>query len=344
MTLASQYSVETADPRLILDMNYAFARTAMLVAAVRLHLFSVLATEKSMSAPTLAKALKTDPDFTARFLRGLSGLGLVEQDGETYHLTPVSSRFLVEGKPGYLGGDTLMMMDFLPAWFALDQTLHTHKPYRDLGQAEESAAFFAPHTRDLFSITYPFAKRLATSLELRNSERPLRVLDVGAGNASWSSAFAELYTNVQVTAVDLPAVAAQGRQQVAELGLADHYRWIEADIMEVSLESEGYDLIIVAHLCRYLGEQRTRDLLKKLASSCSRDGTLVLVDILLADDRSGPSFALTLDISMLLNTSQGRLSTFQEFATWLRESGFQTVSSLEIASPSPVIVAKRGIV
>lgn len=343
MTLASRFPVETADPRLILDMNYAFARTAMLMAAVRLHLFSALATE-SVTAPALAKELKTDPDFTARFLKGLNALGLIEQDGEKYRLTPIASHFLVEGKPTYLGGDTLMMMDFMPAWLALDQTLLTHKPYRDLGQADESSAFFAPHTRDLFSITYPFAKRLAASLKLRHDERSLRVLDVGAGSASWSCAIAQQYANAQVTAVDLPAVAGQGQQQVAELGLTDRYRWIESDIMAASLEPAGYDLIIVAHLCRFLGEQRTRDLLKKLARSCSPDGTLVIVDILLSDDRSGPSFALTLDISMLLNTAQGRLSTFQEFATWLRESGFQAVSSLDITSPSPVIVAKRGMI
>ncbi|HZO72246.1 MAG TPA: class I SAM-dependent methyltransferase [Ktedonobacteraceae bacterium] len=343
MTLVSQHPVETADPRLILDMNYAFARTAMLVAAVRLHLFSVLATE-GMDAQTLAQELRTDPDFTARFLKGLHALGLIEQDGAKYRLAPVASHFLVEGKPTYLGGDTSMVMDFMPAWFALDQTLLTHKPYRDLGQADESAAFFAPHTRDLFSLTYSFAKRLVTSLKLRNYERPLRVLDVGAGSASWSSAFAQHYADAQVTAVDLPAVAAQGQQQVAELGLADRYHWIEADIMTASLEPAGYDLIIVAHLCRFLGEQRTRDLLKKLARNCSPDGTLVIVDILLADDRSGPAFALNLDISMLLNTAQGRLSTFQEFAAWLRESGFQAISSLDIASPSPVIVAKRGMV
>jgi hypothetical protein len=35
------------DPRRILDMNYAFASTAMLVAAVRLHLFTYLAQECS---------------------------------------------------------------------------------------------------------------------------------------------------------------------------------------------------------------------------------------------------------------------------------------------------------
>ena len=42
------------DPRRILDLNYAFASTAMLVAAVRLHLFTHMAHKVlSVSLPTV---------------------------------------------------------------------------------------------------------------------------------------------------------------------------------------------------------------------------------------------------------------------------------------------------
>ncbi|MBV9708947.1 MAG: methyltransferase domain-containing protein [Chloroflexi bacterium] len=329
------------DPGSILDMNYAFARTAMLVAAVRLRLFTHLA-ERSMSAVTLSAIAETEPDVTQRLLSGLRTLGLVEQEGDTYRLAPIASHFLVEGKPSYLGGDTLATMEYLPAWFTLPHTVRTGKPYRDLGQPSVAEAFFAAHVRDLFTVVYPIAKQLVGALHLRERESCLQVLDVGAGSGAWSAAFAQQYPNAVVTAIDLPTVAAQGRQQTAELGLSNRFTWVEADITTLPLDYASYDLVIVAHLCRFLGEQRSRELLERLAVCCVPDATIVIAEVLLLDDRSGPPLALTLDLSLAVNTSQGRLFTFQELRTWLHESGFQEAIRLDVAGPSSVIVTQKG--
>jgi len=319
----SSHSLEDSglDPRRILDMNYAFARTAMLMAAVRLRLFTHLS-ERSMTAADLAATTETRLAATERLLGGLQTLGLVEREGDTYRLTPIAAHFLVEGKPTYLGGDTLTMVDYLPAWFSLHHTLRTGRPYRDLGQAAVAEAFFAPHVRDLFPVMYPIATRLATVLDLGEREAPLQVLDVGAGSGAWSAAFAQQYPQALVTAIDLPAVVTQGRQQIAALGLSDRFTWVEADITMLPMGPAAYDLIIVAHVCRFLGAQRSCDLLKRLAGCCAPGGILVVADILLSADRSGPSFALILDLSMVVNTSQGRLCTFHPFHTWLHEGGF----------------------
>ena len=329
------------DPRPILDMNYAFARTAMLVAAVRLGIFTHLA-DRQLTPAELATLAQTLPDPTQRLLDGLRTLGLVEQEGETYKLTPVTNHFLVEGKASYLGGDTLAMLDYLPAWLNLDQTIRTNQPYRDLGRVADAEEFFAPRVRDLFPLVYPIATRMVAALALEKSATALQVLDVGAGSAAWSVAFAQQYPNAQVTAIDLPAVVAEGQQQTAALNLSDRYTWIAADVTTLSLSPATYHLVIVAHLCRFIGEERSRDLLKKLYQSMQPGGTLVIADTLLLDDRSGPPFALTLDLSMLVNTSEGRTFTFQECSLWLHDCGFQDVCRLDVAGPSPLIVAKKG--
>src|SRR5437588_4189177 len=200
------------DPRRILDMNYAFAGTAMLVAAVRLRLFTHMA-HKALTPAALAALAHTAPDSTERLLKGLEGKGLVEREGDAYRLTSLSDHFLVEGKPGYLGGDTLAMLDYLPAWFELDRTLSTGQPYRDLGDAATAEAFFAPRVRDLFPLVHPVAKRAAALVPLGVREQSsFRLLDVGAGSAPWSAAFALHYPFALVTALDLPSVVEQGRQ------------------------------------------------------------------------------------------------------------------------------------
>jgi ubiquinone/menaquinone biosynthesis C-methylase UbiE len=329
------------NPKPILDMNYAFAQTAMLMAAVRLHILTYLASDP-LTAASLAALVKTEPGPIIKLLEGLRTLGLVERESDLYRLTPIADRFLVEGKSSYLGGDTLAMEDYIPAWLQLDRTLLSGQPYRDLGDPATAEAFFAPRVRDLFPLVYPIATRLVEALNLVERSAPLQILDVGAGSAAWSAAFAQAYSQAQVTAIDLPAVVVQGCRQVAELGLSDRYRWLEANFLEVSLPSAAYDLVLATHVCRFIGEERSRVLFNKLFQSLRSDGTLVVADVLLSDDRSGPAFAVTLNLSMLVNTRHGHIFTFQDFNTWLNDSGFQEVHRLDVAGPSPVIVALKG--
>jgi predicted transcriptional regulator len=95
---AQHLGVANVSPKSILDMNYAFAQTALLMAAVRLHLFTYLASDP-LPATTLAKLAKTEPESMTRLLEGLRILGLVEQKSDIYQLTPLTDRFLVGPSP-----------------------------------------------------------------------------------------------------------------------------------------------------------------------------------------------------------------------------------------------------
>jgi ubiquinone/menaquinone biosynthesis C-methylase UbiE len=330
-------------PQTILDMNYAYARTALIAAAVRLHIFTLLANQ-ALSPGELAQAADIQPGPTERLLKGLTTLELVECTAEgTYQLTPVADQFLVEGKPSYLGGDTLGVLDFMPAWFQLDQTLRTAVPYRDLGNPATAEDFFAERVRDMFNIMFPTASSLATILSLDEpDDGVLRILDVAAGAAPWSAAFARHYPSARVTALDLPAVVEQGKQQVAALSLDERFAWVAENIEEYDYPSGQYHLILCGHIFRFFSDERVQDLLNKLTKSLHAGGVLVVADIFLADDGQGPGAALTIDLSMLVNTAQGRIRRPEEIAAWLRKLGLEQVESLQIAGPFPVVVARKG--
>lgn len=326
-------------PYRVLEMNYGFSHTALLVAAVRLRLFSHLdATPRTAQA--LAALVGTEVDPTARLLRGLEGLGLVTHADLVYQLTPLAGHFLVEGKPTYLGGDTLAMLDYLPAWLGLDQTARTSVPYRDLGDAATAEAFFAPRVRDLFPLVHPVAQRTFAALDredIRAAERHL--LDVGAGSAPWSIAFAELYAGARITAIDLPAVAEAGRGLVAERGLNERFIWMAGNIEEVPLTSQEYDIIVVGHLLRFFSDARSQALLQKLSLALHPGGMLLIADVFLADNGQGPPAAITLDLSMLVNSAGGRIRTCQEVAHWMKGCGLSAVERLQGAGPFPILVA-----
>lgn len=330
-------------PTTILDLNYAFAKTAMLVSAVQLHLFTHLADGASTSA-ALARRTQCHPDNLERLLRGLQTQGLVEHVGDAYQLTPISERFLVAGKPSYLGGDTLAMLDYIPAWLQLTDTLRTETPYRDLGNPLTAEQFFAPRVRDLFPLIYPLATRAVERLSSEiQTLGTLSVLDAAAGSAPWSAAFAKRYPSAQITALDLPQVVEQGQQQVTELGLSAQYTWIAEDMESVTLTPQSYNVVIVGHILRFIGEHRSRALLKKLAQSLQPGGLLLLADAFYSDDRTGPPPAITLDLSMLVNTAHGGIWSCQEVATWLSDGAlYHQVERLDVAGPFPVLIARRA--
>jgi SAM-dependent methyltransferase len=341
MAIPASSQPPVIDARQILDMNYAFAQTAMLIAAVRLHIFTVLA-EKPLNVKEIADRIHIDPHYLERLLQGLRMLQLLSQQGDVYQLTPVADRFLVEGKASYLGGDTLAMLDYIPAWFQLDQTLQTGIPYRDLGDVSTAETFYAPRVRDLFPIVYPIAHRTASELKLPYpKDAGLQVLDVGAGSAPWSIAFAQTYPSAHVTALDLPAVVEQGQQQTLELGLQDRYTWISDTMDTHTFPPLGYDLILVAHVFRFISEERARRLLQKMVDSLRPRGTLIVADVFLAEDRQGPTPAITLDLSMLVNTQQGQIRAWQDVAHWLNASGLQYAQSFHVAGPFPIVFAQK---
>ena len=340
--MQSQQEKKPLVPQPILDLNYAFAKTAIMIAAVRLHLFTHLA-NGPLSATEVAAREGTLPHLTERLLEGVRSLGLVERVNESYSLTPVAEQFLVEGKPSYLGGDTLAMLDYIPAWLQLDTVVRTQKTYRDTGNPVEAEAFFAPRVLDLFPLVYPVARRTAAELDLGLPDDAIRhILDVGAGSSPWGVAFAQRYPAAQVTALDLPAVVVEGQKQVTEVGLTDRYTWIAEDMEKVEYPENTYDLIFVGHVCRFIGQERSIALLKRLARSLRSGGTLLVADAFFTDDRQGPPAALNLDLSMMVNTAAGGVWTCRDIISWLgNDCGLREARRFHVAGPFPVVVAHK---
>jgi ubiquinone/menaquinone biosynthesis C-methylase UbiE len=149
------------------------------------------------------------------------------------------------------------------------------------------------------------------------------------------------YPSAHVTAVDLPAVVEQGRQRIDTLGLGGRYTWLAADMETIEIAPDQYDLAIVAHVCRFISDQRTQSLLSRLAGSLRPGGTLIIADIFYNNDRTGPPSAITLDLSMLVNTAQGRIRTCAEVSDWLNDYGLRKIHYLHAAGPFPVIIARK---
>ena len=85
---------------------------------------------KAKSAKEISKRLKTDIRATEILLDALTGIGLLKKHRNIYSNAPLTSKFLVSGKP-YYQGDILRHANTLwQNWSGLDEVMKTGKPSR----------------------------------------------------------------------------------------------------------------------------------------------------------------------------------------------------------------------
>jgi ubiquinone/menaquinone biosynthesis C-methylase UbiE len=225
-------------------------------------------------------------------------------------------------------------------WMDLPQSVRTGKPATSVNREATGGEFFREFVEDLFPRGYPAARRLAEALEIEKADGPRKVLDLAAGSGVWSIALVESSPHVRATAVDWPEVLPVTRQVTQRRGVADRYRFVEGDLLEVDFGA-GYHAAVLGHILHSEGEARSRRLLKKVFDALAPGGAICIAEMVPNQDRTGPAHALIFALNMLVHTDEGDTFTFGEMSRWLTETGFVNPRQLEVPAPSPLILADR---
>ncbi len=322
-----------------MQFAWGYAPALIIEAAVRNGFFDALATQP-MSARELVHATGASERGVIAVMDALIGFALAARDREgRYVLTAESDSFLVSSRPGSLGGFfSHVSRDLIPAWLSLTECVRTGAPAKQVNAQQEGAEFFRDFVEALFPLGYHAALALARSLALPKNA-PIRILDIAAGSGVWSIGFAQTYPQARVAAVDWDAVIPVTQRVVARHGLSERYDYIAGDILDVNFGS-GYDVAVLGHILHSEGDERSKELLRKVFNALKPGGTIAIAEFLINDDRAGPPQALTFSVNMLVNTQLGRAFTFAEMNRWLQEAGFQEGKPLDVPAPSLIVATK----
>ncbi len=328
-------------PERIQQMAWGYAPPFIIEAALRHHIFDVLAE----GAKTVS-AVASESGASVRGLRivmnALVGLQLLSKDEhEAYSLTPESAEYLVSGRPTYVGGTIRhTSRQLVPKWLHLAEIVQTGAPEKGVNQETEGSAFFREFVEDIFPRNYPSAKHLADVLEVASAQAPVRVLDLAAGSGVWGIALAQKSPRVTVTAVDWPDVLDVTRRVTARYGLEDRYSYVAGDLQYAEFGT-GHNIATLGQILHSEGEERSRALLRKTFAAMAPGGTIAVAEFLVNDGRSAPLGALIFAVNMLVATQNGDTFTFAEISEWLKAAGFENPRTVESAGPSPLILADR---
>jgi len=321
------------------ELNFAFAPEVVLFAALRLNIFSAI--EQGGELNSIASATGYSPRGLRMLLNCLTAMGLLEKEGETYHLNDLARRYCLPSSEDYIGKLFMHFDRLLGLWLTLPEAVRKGRPTLSMFTDREKEDLNRDIAEALFQVHRPYAWKLAALWEEVLSQGA-KIVDVAAGSAVWSLPFALKYESAEVTAVDLSPVLAVARKYARKFGVEHRYRFVAGDIREIEFGIGDYDLAILGHICHSEGPAWSEKLIGKCFRALRQNGKLMILDYIPDEERKSETLPLLLAVNALLGTEEGDTFTFSEYSRWLRDAGFRDIRALPLDDHSPVIVGTRG--
>ena len=323
----------SAAPLMALSTGFWAFKT--LAAAHELDLFSRLTSGAGITVAELAERLDLHPRPAEMLLTGCAALGLLEKTDGRYRNTPLSEAFLVRGKPYYFGGFVQMADKRLYAgWGRLTEALRTNRP-TTWDPAVQSSMFDGedPMVLALFweamhSLSMMTARKLGEAVDLSHFRR---LLDIGGGSGAYDIELCKLYGEMRATVFDLPHVAAIAARRIAEAGLTDRIETAGGSFFEQL--PKDHDVHLLSMILHDWDEAENLALLRRSFEALPSGGAVVISELLVNDEKTGPAPAALMSLNMLIET-EGRNYTPAEYSAWLEEAGFRHVETVWFDAPA----------
>ena len=331
---AAQTDVMSIDEatRTVFEMVGGVWAFKTLAAAVELGLFGALSGGRSATQPELEAALGLPERPVELLLAGCASLGLVDKDGDHYRNSALSEAGLVPGGPHDLSGavgyfDTRSWR----GWGRLTEALRTDRPttwdpdVQDSLFAAEDEEMLDRFWSAIHNIGRSTARAVADAYDLSGHRR---LLDVGAGSGCYPIELCRAYPELTATCYDLPHVVPLAAAEIDRAGMAERITTVAGDFFADEQLPDGHDVALLAAVLHDWDEDTGRMLLAKCHDALPPGGVLLICEMLLDDDRTGPPPAALMGLNMLVETEGGRNYTEGQYRDWLLDAGFREVTRL----------------
>ena len=179
----------------------------------------------------------------------------------------------------------------------------------------------------------------AAARELASSLGSTSLLDLGSGAGAYSKAFLEANPAGRATLVD--------RREILELAaehlgpLAGRARLVAGDAAEVDV-GDGHGAVLLANLLHLHGPETCARLVATAARAVAPGGAVVIKDLRVDDDRTGPIEGLLFALNMAIYTEAGDIYATPQLRAWLADAGLVDLVEHRLASaPDSIVIVAR---
>jgi hypothetical protein len=332
----------------LMELSSGVFAAKTLSVAVRLGLFALVAEQGGLTAEEFATKRGLHPRPAEMLLTGCTSLGLLAKDGTRYTNSPLAEHYLIPGGRFYFG-DYIQMLDerVYPGWMNLSDAVTGNRP--TTWDPRVRSSIFDPDDPDMVRLFWRAMHSMsvftAQALAEAHDFSDVRgLLDVGGGGAAYTIELCRRYPHLTATVFDLPFVCEQTAERIAEARLDDRITCVGGDFFTDTALPAGHDMALLSSVMHDWSEQENLEILRKVHTALPAGGRILISELLMDDDKTGPVPAALFNLLMLVETERGRNYTGAEYARWLGEVGCTDVVRVRVPglSANGVVVGTVG--
>ena len=327
---------EINSPGEFLEMVNAFRISRIILTAYELDIFTLLK-DGPLNSQVVARAIGADERATDRLMNSLVPIGLLKKSGSFFSNTDFSTRFMIQGQPGFMGGLT-HITHLWRTWSTLTDAVKAGKsvamqqPIEGREDSWIESFITAMHSRAIQQ-----SKEIAAVLDLSQART---TLDIGGGSGAFTFEFIRENPNIQGTIFDLPNVIEITKRYIAQEGFEKSVKTLSGDYLKDKFGYD-YDLVFVSAVIHINSPEENRLLINKCAEALNPGGQLVILDHIMSEDRTDPAVGAIFAINMLVGTEKGDTYTEKEIKSWMQEVRLKYIRRKDTPQGSSMMIGVK---
>lgn len=317
----------------IREIANSFRESRVLLTAVELRIFTLL--DKHMiPSEEIAKKTNADTRATDRLMNALCAMGFLKKVHGKFYNTDMSSKYLVEGKPDFMG-NLYHTNNLWDTWTHLtDSVIKGSSAIGNKSKSENNdwveSFIGAMHYRGVSQ-----GKILAMMIDLTNVKT---LLDIGGGSAAFSMEFVKKNPATKAIILDLPDVIPITKKYVENSGLIDNFGFIEGNYLTTEFK-DSYDMIFLSAIIHINSYDQNKLLIKKCTDALNENGKIVISDFIMDEDRTKPYHGALFSLNMLVGTANGDTYTEKEIREWFDSAGLSNIERKSTSFGADLMIA-----
>ncbi|XP_054440997.1 probable bifunctional dTTP/UTP pyrophosphatase/methyltransferase protein isoform X2 [Pteronotus mesoamericanus] len=341
-------TVESLPPMGLLQLINGFKASKALFTACKMKVFDSLRDEAPLSALEIARKIDASEHGTGQLLDVCAAFGLLEKTERGYSNTDLASLYLLSDGEYSLHGFIMRNNDLVwPLFSHLEFAMRegTHQLHRVLGTmgkhlfqdfhygSQEKRQQFMAAMHSLINVA---ARQVATAFDLSQFTS---ACDLGGCTGTLAHELARQYPGLKVTVFDLPDVIKDAKCFQPDGPETARVSFVPGDFFRDTYPEA--DLYIVCRVLHDWPDNQVHQLLSRISSSCKPGGGLLVVEMLLDEEKRENQGALLQSLNMLVQT-MGRERSLGEYRHLLEMHGFTDVRAVYTGSAVDVVLATRA--
>jgi hypothetical protein len=306
----------------VLSIAEGFLQSNVLFALLKLRVFELIG-EQSKTVSALAEGLGARTETLGRLLNAGVALKLLESDdGISYRVGRAFRSTLVPSAEEKYLGNWIRNLEFCQSALSrLDEAILTSTPTVD---PTTHVGADSEQTREFVLAMHNYAALRGSELaHFLDTSKCKTLLDLGCGPGTYAFCLGMENPALQLYLLDLPEILKVSSEQVrSKYPIKNDVHYLPMDAMRSEIPG-SYDLILISNALHMMGEEASRQLLKRLYKSVNAGGSVVIQAQYMQDNRLGGRWPVLLDLIQLCTTSNGRNHTAEETGRWLEDAGFR---------------------